>query len=1123
MAGPRTPTAAAEPCLLRLLRAPALVRGEQELRLSPKDAALLAFVAIEGPVRAERASAWLWPAASDRQAGISLRQRLFRLRRAARHPLVDFASVLSLHPQLRTDLAQALGALADDEHAADGALLGDLSFDDLPDFADWLRVQRRQWRERRGAALAAVAERCEKDGALARGLAYAQRQVDDEPLAEHAQRRLMRLHYLRGDPAAAIAAFEAFERRLKDELGTRPSAETIDLLATIERATAARSAAAPRAVVPAALLRPPRLVGREHELQHLDAAWASARVALVLGEAGIGKSRLLHDFAAGRRGVVAAQARPGDAGIAYVLLARLLRAMLAAQPLTLDEAARRELALVLPELGEAVAVAGDAQRLLLQRRTESLLAAALAQGLQALVLDDLHFADEPSLGLLQSLQQADTLGGLRWLLAQRPAEGGAALAALRRALEDVARLDVVALAPLTEAQLAELVASLGLPGLDAQRLAPALARHTGGNPLFALETLKDLVLQGVPDGERLPQPAPVQVLVQRRLSQLTPPALRLARAAALAGTAFDAALAAAVLETHPLDLAEPWRELEAAQVIRDGAFAHDLVFDATRESVPEPIARLLHGRIAHALVARGAEGATVAPHWAGAGEWLQAAEAYAVAARGARRASQRALEIGAWNQAATHFERAGRADGAFDARCEAVPALIVVQGVEQAQQAVDRLMADAATDGQRVAALNARANAALMAADHATGIAAASQAAALAGALESPWPAFEAARLTAVGLAIAGRHAEALAAIEPWRERVEREGEAEQRGRFWADYAYVLNGVRRLRDTASALGQAATHAQAQGDLAELATLTSNLATVHMSLGRVHEALALAERAYALQAELGVADGPQGAVVETYLGACLAMAGRYAEGLERIDAALARLRRDRQVAWIAAASNFKALCLLQLGQFARARQALDVEAAPVDALRARGVHLAARIERALGQSGAASMERALVALNPGSDPHIRLHIQLDAAPADDPARTVAHCDAVLHEAERFEFGGVVAKARLRRAQAQAAGGQAWEAAQAMRALVAQWESVPPADITLAESWWAAAQVFDAAGDGDDALMALGRGAQWLRRVALPNVPEAFRDSFLQRHPAHRALLAAADRRLDAAAR
>ena len=44
------------------------------------------------------------------------------------------------------------------------------------------------------------------------------------------------------------------------------------------------------------------------------------------------------------------------------------------------------------------------------------------------------------------------------------------------------------------------------------------------------------------------------------------------------------------------------------------------------------------------------------------------------------------------------------------------------------------------------------------------------------------------------------------------------------------------------------------------------------------------------------------------------------------------------------------------------------------------------------------------------------------------------------------------------------------------------------------------------------------MALAHGTDWVRRVALPNVPDEFRDSFLQRNPANRALLAAADRRL-----
>ena len=81
-------------------------------------------------------------------------------------------------------------------------------------------------------------------------------------------------------------------------------------------------------------------------------------------------------------------------------------------------------------------------------------------------------------------------------------------------------------------------------------------------------------------------------------------------------------------------------------------------------------------------------------------------------------------------------------------------------------------------------------------------MAAAVQAVALARGFDTPWPRFEASRLHAVGLAQGGRAVEGLAVIEPFREVVEREGNAEQRGRFWADYAYVLNAARRLRDTA---------------------------------------------------------------------------------------------------------------------------------------------------------------------------------------------------------------------------------------------------------------------------------------------------------------------------------
>ena len=671
---------------LRLLGAPCLVVGERRIALSAKDAALLCLIALAGPIRPDRVATLLWPNAGAKQADTSLRQRLYRLRRDAGLRLLGGGIGLQLQETVHTDLAQGLAQIEHDEHAPLEELLGDLDFDELPELAEWLRQERRRWQEQCTGALAAAAARCEDEGAVARGLVYAQRLVERDPLAEHGQRRLMRLHYLRGDRAAAIATFERFEQRLKDELGTRPSAETIELLATIERGGAALPVR--RATAPAGLLRPPRLIGRDRELQALAQAWASRRAFLRIGEAGIGKSRLLQEFCAGRTGVVGVQARPGDAGIAYAVLARLLRAVLAAHPLPLQPARTRELALVLPELGPAVTLAGAAQKLLLQRSVEATLVDALAHGLQALVVDDLHFADEASVEFLQSLLQAEALAALHWGFAQRPAEAGGAAERLRAALEEVARLETGVLQPLDLAQLADLVESIGLAELSAERLAPALLRHTGGNPLFALETLKDLVLSGdaaaIERGGRLPQPVTVGALVERRLGQLSSEALRLVRVAALARAGVQRRA------RRRRARGAPARHRRALARARVGAAA------ARRRLRPRPDLRgrarlgaaadrrLLHKRIALHLAARAVLPERTAPHWAGAGEWQRAGEAYAAAARRAQGASQRSHEVECWNQAAAAFDQAGAADAAFDARCESIHALIVVRGVTQA-------------------------------------------------------------------------------------------------------------------------------------------------------------------------------------------------------------------------------------------------------------------------------------------------------------------------------------------------------------------------------------------------------------------------------------------------------
>lgn len=1105
---------------LCLLGQPRIEAHDRSIELRPKDAALLALVALAGPIKADRVAAMLWPSATARQADTSLRQRLFRLRRECESTLVVSGVLLHLAPELSVDLATTLSAIGDDAQAGRSELLGGLDFEDLPDLSEWVHAERQKWRTQRDDALVAAAAQCEKNGALARALEYAQRLADADTLAEHAHRRLMRLHYLRGDRASAIAAFEAFEQRLKDELGTRPSAETIELMATIEQSAA--SLPARRSIAPASLLRPPRLIGRQRDLAALEHAWSAKRVFLMIGEAGIGKSRLMQEFVGMRADVVSVQARPGDAGIAYALLARLLRAVRAAQGIAVEPARAQELALVLPELGHPVVLAGEAQRLLLHRAVDASLAEAVAQGLAALIVDDLHLADDASLEFLLSLVQSDTLAGLQWGFAQRPAEITGAAAQWRYALEEVGCIESLHLRELDLAQMKELVESIGLPELDPARLAPALLKHTGGNPWFVLETLKDLLLSAreagtVNQGGKLPQPVSVGALVERRLSQLSAQALRLARVAALAGPDFSAELAATVLGLHPIDVVEPWRELEMAHVIRDGAFAHDLIFEAVHATVPPPIAQLLHRRIALHLQAQHAQPERLAPHWAGAAQWQQAGETYAAAARRAHSASQRTHEVECWRLAADMFEKADAPARAFEARCESIHSLIVVHGVTHANAVIDALLASAQSAHERAAALTAKATAALMAADHQTGIAAAVQATELTRHFASPWPGFQAARLHAVGLAQAGRSAHALAIIEPYRALVEGDATAEQRGRFWADYAYVLNCARRLRDTGLALQQAIDNAKAIGDIAELATLTSNLATVQGNLGHIDDALALAQLSLALQAQLGATEGPEGAVVETYAGLYCAMAGRYSEALRHLESALACFVRDKQLVWIAVAANHKAQCLIDLGQFARAQQALAYEPPSLDHVRARGATIAARLERAQGHSGHTQMQQALRSLTTGADPHVRMLVMLEDAIGSDAEAAVSRCDVVLEQALQFEFAGVALKARLLRADALRRAGRNDEAAASMRKIAQQLDRLQPADLMVGQAWWLAAQVFDAAGDGGQALIALGQGAHWVRQIALPHVPPEFRDSFLQRNLSIRALLAAVDRR------
>lgn len=1100
-------------CAIELLGMPVLCTAAGgRVPLERKAAALLAVLAIDGTRSRAELCALLWPDAMPPQARNSLRQRLFRLQRAAGVPVVIGHEDLRLAAHLSHDLADIGARLAADPAARVGQLLEGHAHDDAAGLAEWVAAARDRLRRQVLDHLAELASAHEKAQRIVPALACAQRLVDMEPLLEHAHRRVMRLHHLRGDRGAALAAYAQCCQRLVSELGSEPDRETRELAARIG---AGDDTGMPvRAAVPAAgMLRPLQLSGRAAQRGQLAAALADGATLLLQGDPGIGKTRLLEDVAAGRGDVLLTGAQAGDARVPYALLARMAGALAERWHPALADWARDEMARLLPALGHAPAARLDALRM--RQAWAAMLSASRQAGLQALLVDDLHHADEASLECLLAPAGTPPLARVYGVRQHEMP------AALQRWLDAAApgSVDRMTLPLLDDAGVGALLDSLALPQFEARRWGRALARHSGGNPLFVLETVRALLALGdaapAPDSDRLPVPAALDALIARRLAQLSEPALRLMRVAALAGADFDAEVAAHVLQAHPLDMVEPWRELEQAQLLRAGRPAHDLIAEAAAQALPAPIAETLHARLAASLDALGRGAARVAPHWAAAQSWARAGDAYAAAAGEARRSSRRTDEIALWDSAADAFDRAGQAGKAFDARADSVEGVIIVHGVGAAMPLIERLDADHRTEPQRIRALTGRATACLMAGQAAAGELAARTALDVATQLQEQWPRFEAARLLAVALAQSGRADEALQAIEPFRELVLSQGDADRRHRFWSDYAYALKAAQRTHDTAAALREAIACAQDLGDYAELATLNSNLALIEGNLGRVQQAMAHARAARALGDPLGDAVGPGSGAVELYVASHETALGRYREALGSFARADACFGEDKTTIWLGLAANYKANLWIHLGQYARAGQTLQHDAPMIPISAARRECLRLRIDQALGRRSGRTIDEALAMLGERPDPIQMLLLRLEAARMLSPAEGVAACQALCDQANAREHPAAAMRARVLWLDHLRAAGfvrdtDADDVAEALR-------STQPADTYLPAAWWAVAQAYETLGRMPDADQALQRAWSWVVEGALAQVPDTFRDSFLNRNATNVAILGAAARR------
>lgn len=831
----------------------------------------------------------------------------------------------------------------------------------------------------------------------------------------------------------------------------------------------------------------------------------------------MGKTRLVTDFARDRGRVVVASARPGDERVVYALTTRLLRQLPREAMAAVDAAVRRELARLLPEYGEAEPIRSEQER----ARFYNALSAVLelpSIGLQGLVIDDLHFADAASVELIQYLA---TDSGLRWVFTGRPAELGPPAQALVEAIAARAPGVVLHLAPLTLAQITEFIASLGIESLEPDQLAPVLMRHTGGNPLFALETVKTWLAQrDRGDGGRLPAVANVGALISRRIGHLSQDAVRLARCAAVAGQDFSAEVAAHVLGVRPLDLADAWSELETAQVFRGGAFAHDLIYDAALASVPPPIARQLHRELAHYLSDRSGDPARVAGHWLAAEQWHRAAVALMEAAARSRAACR-------WREAAAQLAEAARCFALTDdsaSRFEAVLArsqVLVYCDLGDETLACARSAQDSAVaDEQRLRASITLIEVLAHRGDSAEVVETGMPAIGLARSRGDRTTELRLAVRVSGSLSNLQRIPEALALLEPLQDWTDAHGEPHDRTEFYMALGFALDLGSRLSDAVRALEASCQIAREAGLKVALSEAMSNLASTNAKLGRVRRAAELGRQAVDLmRGEDGMSGRPLQSQV--MLAHRLRDIGRFAEALPLFDESLAHFKAAGARHWISATAHRLALTWMQLGQYARAQRILSDD--PGDtAPRSQAMWAVSRAELARlsgPQKRAEALEQIQFALQLlrqwPDDGAYRIATLFATAiiPPEEGEPLATDLAAWANARERF---GTALAAHVRAAGCALEQGASRRALPHIEAALRLAPDFEMDSMYRAELWLTAYRTYCATGDHALAQRMLADGCAWVQEVAERHVPSEFRGSFLDRNAVNRQLLTSRSR-------
>jgi DNA-binding SARP family transcriptional activator/tetratricopeptide (TPR) repeat protein len=1097
--------------------------------LEPKLAAMLAILALEGATSRATLAERLWPEPDAKDRRSNLRSRLLALKKAAGRPVAAGEEVLHLEPGVEHDLAWIRDGTRPPEGLSRKVLLGQISYGGLGALERWVEHARERVRAAIRRQCDAVVQRLADLGQFDAALEVASILLLEEPAVEHAYFRVAQLHHRRGDRAGARAVIDRCHSALAAQ-GRRPVGLLRDLAARIAGSDVIANL--PPAQLPAALTRPPAMAGRDPEKARIQTAWRSGQIVLLEGEPGVGKSRLIAELSGHPNRTLIVRAAGSDLDESYGLLKRVVRALVASFPAPYDAWALAELARVVPDLGPASQLPMQTARFV--DALKHFLARACSNGLVLIQLDDLQWADASSLeAVLQQLDCADH-AGLRWLLAWRLREQPTSLDAwLTRHGERVER---VTLEPLdrggVEALMQTLKDAMGLERMNPLAWAVALWPRTLGSPMHVLEDLIALWLERgdvalsrpIPDLRRRPASASLSLLMDQRLARLSEAAQRLARLAALADGVFSVALAETVLSAFALDLSTSWRELERAMVLRDCRFAHDLLRERTLGAIPAAVAKEMHGRIARAAADLQEPAGLVAKHWMLAERYNDAAAGFERTALQAKALNLRREELAAWDRTADCHDLDGAGEAAFEARCNAIEASLLVEDPTTSRARAAQLGRAARSTLQEFDAALAAAWVASkshdlgpwMQATHRTMdlLAAARQAAA-----PLPWrKEFYSVCLHCSGLALEGRPQAALSMLELYAEQAESSADVSVRLEYLDTLGYLNTLVGRYRESVAALSRALAIAEQVDDWAEAMRLASNLAAPVSRSGNYRGALELVQKAMSLKARLGDPERMKGRL-EMNLGHMHFRLARYDLAIAAWEQSIQAFRDNGEDRFRSGTETNLGALYLELGDGARAAEVLSPWPAAVEINRALRTLLLLRIEAWQGRDILRELQRMSPLFDKeqlGNRMVYRLTLARHLAPDD----AVSACLELATESRAVEFTAAAQSADVIRVNALRQLGRFDEAAQVIDDVLVDVEQRQPFEMQLAEVWWVAYCLFDASGRPADAQAALTRGIDWLDSAVLPHVPRDMDNCFRTANPVAAGLLQAARQALPA---